>query len=194
MAEAILAIDAGTTGRTTLLVDQAGEILARGYQEVPQYYPQPGWVEQDATEIWKAVVQATQQALANSPDSQPIALGIANQRETIVVWDRSTGAPLHRAIVWQCHRSEPICQELIAQGWESTVRKKTGLRLDPYFSGTKALWLMRSAPTLAGRVAAGDVCFGTVDTWLAWQCRVLDRPDQREPHALLRHRWAGLGR
>jgi glycerol kinase len=167
--DVILAIDAGTTGVTVLLVDRAGVIRSQGYRELTQHYPRPGWVEQDANEIWAATLSAVEGALESAPQCVPIALGIANQRETLLFWDRKDGVPLHRAIVWQCRRSESICQELRDAGLEDDVRRKTGLRLDPYFSGTKVLWLCREEPALARRIADGDVCFGTIDSWLAWQ-------------------------
>jgi glycerol kinase len=168
-AEAILAIDAGTTGVTALLVDQAGAVRASGYRELTQHYPRPGWVEHDANEIWAATLAAVGDCLVSAPDVRPIALGVANQRETLLFWDRRSGEPLHRAVVWQCRRSAGICEELRAAGLEPEVSRKTGLRLDPYFSGTKALWLTRQDETLAGRIARGDVCFGTIDSWLAWR-------------------------
>lgn len=170
MAEdVILAIDAGTTGVTALLVDHAGAIRSQGYRELTQHYPRPGWVEHDAVEIWQATLTALGDALAGAPDCRPVALGVANQRETLLFWDRKDGEPLHRAIVWQCRRSEPICQELRDAGLEDEIKRTTGLRLDPYFSGTKALWLTREDETLRRRIAGGDVCFGTIDSWLAWQ-------------------------
>jgi glycerol kinase len=170
MAEdAILAIDAGTTGVTALLVDHDGGVRARGYRELTQYYPRPGWVEHDPEEIWAATLSAVEDALVATPDCTPVAIGVANQRETMLFWDRADGRPLHRAIVWQCRRSEPICRELEEAGLEPELRRKTGLRLDPYFSGTKALWLRREDASLPGRIAKGDVCFGTVDSWLAWK-------------------------
>jgi glycerol kinase len=166
--EAILAIDAGTTGITVVLVDRNGLVQARGYSEVEQFFPQPGWVEHDADGIWRAVLDATSQALAAVEGYVPTAIGIANQRETCLFWDRA-GRPLHRAIVWQCRRSAAICTELRDQRLEPRIARRTGLRLDPYFSGTKALWLTRNDPSLAARVAAGDVMFGTIDTWLAYK-------------------------
>jgi len=167
--DVILAIDAGTTGVTALLVDHAGAVRAQGYHELTQHYPRPGWVEQDATEIWEATLASAGDALAAAPNCVPIALGVANQRETLLFWDRKDGRPLHRAIVWQCRRSDSICQELRDAGIEDEIRRKTGLRLDPYFSGTKALWLCREDESLPGRIAKGDICFGTIDSWLAWQ-------------------------
>jgi glycerol kinase len=167
--DTILAIDAGTTGVTALLVGHRGAPVARGYRELTQHYPQPGWVEHDADEIWAATLAAAGECLATAPEARPVALGVANQRETMLFWDRRSGAPLQRAIVWQCRRSAAICEELHAAGLEPEVARKTGLRLDPYFSGTKALWLTRQDETLRSRVARGDVCFGTVDSWLAWR-------------------------
>ncbi len=167
--DAILAIDAGTTGVTTLLVGHDGAVLAQGYREMRQIYPQPGWVEHDADDIWQATLGAIAEALAAAPEARPIAIGIANQRETCLFWDRKAGRPLHNAIVWQCRRSAAICDELRARGLEPEIAAKTGLRLDPYFSGTKALWLTRNDPSLAGRIAAGNVAFGTIDTWLAFR-------------------------
>jgi glycerol kinase len=163
---AILAIDAGTTSVTALLVDHDGVVVGRGYRGVESYYPFPGWVEQDAEQIWLAVQSAVAESFAAAPDHTPSAVGVANQRETCLFWDRRTGKPLHRAIVWQCRRSAEICNELRAQGVEPEIERKTGLRLDPYFSGTKALWLTRTDATLPTRIKAGDVAFGTVDSWL----------------------------
>ena len=167
--DAILAVDAGTTGVTALLVDHEGETRAQGYREIRQYYPQPGWVEHDPEDIWQASLGAIEDALLAAPEYRPIALGLSNQRETALFWDCQTGEPVHRAIVWQCRRSAAICEELRAAGLENAVSAKTGLRFDPYFSGTKALWLRREVPGLAERIDAGDVCFGTIDTWLAYR-------------------------
>jgi len=165
--DVVLAIDAGTTGITTLLVDHEGGVAARGYCEITQYYPQPGWVEHDPEEIWRATLTSLDAALAAAPDCSPIAMGLSNQRETMLFWDRATGEPVHRAIVWQCRRSAAICEDLRASGIEDDVMRKTGLRFDPYFSGTKALWLRREIPGLAARIDAGKVHFGTIDSWLA---------------------------
>jgi glycerol kinase len=136
---------------------------------VTQRYPRPGWVEHDAEEIWQATLAATADCLAAAPDVRPIAIGVANQRETLLFWDRRNGEPLQRAIVWQCRRSAEICEELRAAGLEPEVARKTGLRLDPYFSGTKALWLTRQDEGLRSLVAQGGACFGTIDSWLAWK-------------------------
>jgi glycerol kinase len=168
-AEAILALDAGTTGVTALLVDGAGRAVSRGYREFPQYYPRPGWVEHDAEEIWQATLAAAGEALSRADGVRPVAIGVANQRETFLFWDRSAGRPLHRAIVWQCRRSAEICEELRTAGLEDEVRARTGLLLDPYFSGTKVLWLTREKPEIRAAIEAGTALFGTIDTWLAYR-------------------------
>ena len=166
---AILAVDAGTTGVRTLLLDRSGVAVGQGYRELTQYYPFPGWVEHDAGEIWRAAQASIADAMRSAPEHFPIALGIANQRETCLFWERDSGKPLHRAVVWQCRRSTGICDELKAGGLEPEIIEKTGLRLDPYFSGTKALWLTRHDASLRDRIAAGEVAFGTIDTWLAYK-------------------------
>jgi len=167
----VLALDQGTSGTTALVVDSDGRVIARGYAELPQYYPQPGWVEHDPEEIWATVGQAATAALAESRvrAADVAAVGIANQRETTIVWDRTTGAPIHRAIVWQCRRTAPFCERLRADGLESLVRERTGLVLDAYFSGTKIRWLLDEVPGARKRAEAGELAFGTVDTWLLWK-------------------------
>ena len=167
--DAILAIDAGTTGVTSLVVDHSGNVRSRGYREVSQIFPHPGWVEQDPEEIWSATLAAVAQALSAAPRYRPVAIGLSNQRETMLIWDRRSGEPVYNAIVWQCRRSAAICEELRAAGLEEEVSRKTGLRFDPYFSGTKVLWLTREIDGLAARIANGSVCFGTIDSWLAWR-------------------------
>jgi glycerol kinase len=163
----VLAIDAGTTGVRTFAVDEHGTPAGFAYREFPQHFPQPGWVEHDADEIWAATLETlTEVARAMERDDHSIAaIGITNQRETAVVWDRTTGAPLHRAIVWQDRRTAPRCDELRADGVEPMVRTVTGLVLDSYFSATKLEWLLGP-----GGVARGpDLMFGTVDSWLLWR-------------------------
>src|SRR5881396_2247147 len=144
----VLALDQGTTGSTALVVDPDGRVLARGYAELPQYFPRPGWVEHDPEEIWATVERAARDALAEARivGAEVAAIGIANQRETTIVWDRASGAPIHRAIVWQCRRTAPTCDRLRAQGVEPLVRDRTGLVLDAYFSGTKIRWLLDEVP------------------------------------------------
>jgi glycerol kinase len=151
----ILAIDQGTTGTTCLLVDEELAIHGRGYAELPQHYPRPGWVEHDPDEIWRSVLEASQQALVEEPD----AIAVTNQRETTLLWDRRTGEPVARAIVWQDRRTAERCTELPVE----LLRERTGLVPDPYFSATKLEWLLRE------RGGDGDLAFGTVDTWLVWK-------------------------
>jgi glycerol kinase len=167
----ILALDQGTTGSTALVVDPDGRVLARGYAELPQYFPQPGWVEHDPEEIWSTVEQAARAALgeARVSGSEIAAVGITNQRETTIVWERATGRPIHRAIVWQCRRTAPLCDQLRADGVESLVRARTGLILDAYFSGTKIRWLLDEVAGARARAERGDLAFGTVDAWLIWK-------------------------
>jgi glycerol kinase len=167
----VLALDQGTTGSTALVVGADGAVLGRGYRELPQYYPQPGWVEHDPDEIWATQLAAAQAALgaARVALRDLAAIGITNQRETTLLWDRRTGVPVYRAIVWQCRRSAPLCERLRADGLEPTVRARTGLVLDAYFSGTKIAWLLDARPDLRERAARGELAFGTVDSWLLWQ-------------------------
>jgi glycerol kinase len=160
----VLAIDAGTTGVRSYAIDESGVPIGSRYREFTQHFPRPGWVEHDATEIWDAVA-ATMVELLDEIDAPIAAIGITDQRETVVVWDRRTGDPLHRAIVWQDRRTAERCEQLEAEGHLSLVRSRTGLVLDPYFSGTKLEWLFGP-----GGVEIGpDVAFGTIDSWLVWK-------------------------
>lgn len=164
---AVLAIDQGTTGSTALVIGKNGRVVGRAYSEFTQHFPQPGWVEHDAQEIWMVTQDVSRQALAEAgPGVSLEGIGITNQRETVVLWDRETLEPVHRAIVWQDRRSAPICSELRAGGSEEEVRARTGLLLDPYFSGTKLTWLFRKFPELRTRAEAGEIAAGTVDSWL----------------------------
>ena len=165
---AVLAIDQGTTGSTALVVAADGRVLGRGYREIPQYFPAPGQVEHDAEEILAATVTAAREALAQAK-VVPAALGITNQRETVCAWERDTGRAVHRALVWQDRRTAPRCQELARDRQAKLVRERTGLVLDPYFSATKIEWLLQHVPGLAARVRAGEVVFGTMDTWLLFR-------------------------
>jgi glycerol kinase len=164
----ILAIDQGTTNTKVLLVDAAGSVVARASRPVGVSYPQPGWVEQDARVIWSSVKQAVDDCLEAASSRDLAAVAISNQRETIVLWDRATGEPIGPAVVWQCHRSASLCQELQARGAEPLIRKQTGLTIDPMFSASKARWLLEHTPDGARRAAYGEVCLGTVDSWLLW--------------------------
>jgi glycerol kinase len=167
----VVAIDQGTTGSTVLVLDHRGRVVARAYSEFTQHYPKPGWVEHDAEEIWRVTLRVLRQAVrrARLTARDVAAIGITNQRETTVLWDRKTGKPIHRAIVWQDRRTADLCDQLKAAGREPLVRGKTGLLLDPYFSGTKVRWLLDHVRGARERAAAGGVCFGTIDTWLVWK-------------------------
>lgn len=163
---AVLAIDQGTSGSTALVIGRDGRILGRSYSEFTQHFPRPGWVEHDAGEIWTVTRRVAREALDAAGEADVRALGITNQRETVVLWDRETLEPVHRAIVWQDRRTTALCRELREAGCEDEVRRRTGLVLDPYFSGTKITWLMRERPDLRRRAEAGELAVGTVDAWL----------------------------
>jgi len=167
----ILAIDQGTTGTSCLIVDRRGRVVARSYEELPQYFPKPGWVEHDPEEILAITLRVIKRALdeAHVRATQLSAIGITNQRETTILWDRRTSRSVAKAIVWQCRRSAPICEQLKRQGFEPAFRRKTGLVLDAYFSGTKVRWYLDHLKGLKRRATNGSVAFGTVDTWLLWQ-------------------------
>jgi glycerol kinase len=169
LARCVLAIDQGTTGTTVMVVDAGGRIRSRAYGEVRQYYPRPGWVEHDAEQIYRSVVKLGREALAKARlrDGDLAALGLTNQRETFVVWERTSGRPLHRAIVWQCRRSAEICEGL--RNREVEVTDRTGLLIDPYFSGTKLKWLLDHDKSIRRRARRGELCFGTIDTWLIFK-------------------------
>ena len=166
----ILAIDQGTTGTTCLLFDEEGRVRGRAYREFTQHFPRPGWVEHDAAEIWDVTRVVAHEALVSAAvtASSLLAVGITNQRETVVVWDERTGQPLHNAIVWQDRRTAARCDALREQGLEQVVRERTGLVIDPYFSGTKIEWLLEHVDGLRERAAQGGVRFGTIDAWLAY--------------------------
>ena len=167
----VLAIDQGTTGTHVTILDRRLKVVGKGYKEFPQLFPKPGWVEHDLSAIWKSVEGTVAQGLrsAGLTGSDIAAIGITNQRETTGVWERGTGKPLHNAIVWQDRRTAARCAELKAEGREPRTRDLTGLVLDPYFSGTKLEWLLRNVKGLRARADRGDVCFGTVDTWLVYK-------------------------
>ncbi len=165
----VIAIDQGTTGSTVLVLDEKLEVRGRGYQEFRQIYPKPGWVEHDAEDIWASVTAALAQALVAIDPASIAAIGITNQRETSVIWSRKTGKPAHHAIVWQDRRTADRCADLKAAGKEARVRELTGLTLDPYFSGTKVHWMLREVPGLADAARAGELAFGTIDSFLLWR-------------------------
>jgi glycerol kinase len=170
---AVLAVDQGTTGTTCLVLDERSAVLGRAYSEFTQHYPRPGWVEHDATEIWDVTQRVARQAVEAARDRHPrldlAGVGITNQRETVVVWDRETGEPVHRAIVWQDRRTAERCRELKDEGREEWTRARTGLVLDPYFSGTKIEWLLHNVDGLRQRAERGELAAGTIDSWLVWK-------------------------
>lgn len=166
----ILAIDQGTTGSRAVVYDKKGRKVASSYQEFPQHFPRPGWVEHDPHDLWNSVNNSIQRVLAKVPAGSIAAVGITNQRETTVIWDKRTGKPVHNAIVWQCRRTAPRCDELKKN--RATVaffKKRTGLPIDAYFSATKIEWLLKNVPGLRGRAARGEVLFGTSDSWILWK-------------------------
>jgi glycerol kinase len=168
MQPCILALDQGTTSTRAIVFDADGRALGSSQKPLTQSYPRPGWVEHDPLEIWSTQLATAREALAQAriTPSRVAGIGIANQRETAVFWDRATGTPLGPAIVWQDRRTADICQTLSARGLEATIAERTGLLLDPYFSGTKITWALENMPGLRERAYAGDACFGTVDSWL----------------------------
>ena len=167
----VISLDQGTTGSTALVFDRDGAVRAKAYSEITQYYPKPGWVEHDADEIWsvshRVMGDALQSAGIRASDVQ--AIGITNQRETVVLWDRATGAPVSKAIVWQDRRTAHYCDELKTRGLEEMIREKTGLVIDPYFSATKIKWLLDNVDGLRRRAEKGEIAFGTIDSWLVWK-------------------------
>jgi glycerol kinase len=169
MESYVLAIDQGTTGTTVLVFDRHGAVCGQGYREFPQYYPSPGWVEHDAEEIWQVTLDVIRQALKDSRlhPQQLACIGITNQRETVVVWDRATSRPVAPAIVWQDRRTADLCRQL--KSHEADWQQRTGLRIDPYFSATKLYWLLEHSSDLRQRAQRGELAFGTIDSWLLWQ-------------------------
>lgn len=167
----VLAVDQGTTSSRAMLFDKDLRPVGTAQRKLTQHFPHPGWVEHDAEEIWRSVLDTARQALASARvgAADLAALGIANQRETTAVWERSSGEPLHPAIVWQDRRVAGGTDRLRAEGLEPVVREKTGLVLDPYFSGVKLAWILDTVPGLRRRADAGEVCFGTVDSWLVYR-------------------------
>ncbi len=171
MKDLVLSIDQGTTGTTVMILDKFLNVLAKKNNEFPQHYPQPGWVEHDPEEIWQCTVKTLQEALSFSGiDANRIAgIGITNQRETTVIWNRSNSQAIHKAIVWQDRRTAPLCDKLKKKGLENKFKKKTGLVLDPYFSGTKIKWMLDQVPGAKQKAKSGELAFGTIDTFLVWK-------------------------
>ena len=171
MAKYIMALDAGTTSNRCILFNEKGEICSVAQKEFTQYYPQPSWVEHDANEIWATQLGVAIEAMAKigAKSMDIAAIGITNQRETTVVWDKNTGEPVYHAIVWQCRRTSEYCDSLREKGLADSFREKTGLVIDAYFSGTKLRWILENVPGARERAEKGELLFGTIDTWLIWK-------------------------
>lgn len=169
MSKYILSIDAGTTGITILLLNQELQIVDRAYSEFEQFYPKPGWVEHNPQEIWEVTKTLISTIIERSQSRDLVCIGITNQRETTVIWNRYSGKPIYNAIVWQDRRTKPICDSLSEAGLSDLFKEKTGLVLDSYFSGTKIQWLLDNVPDTRNNAEKGDLLFGTIDTWLLWK-------------------------
>jgi glycerol kinase len=171
MGKYVMALDQGTTSSRCIIFDKQGNIVSMAQQEFTQVFPKPGWVEHDPFEIWssQSAVMAQAKARANINANDIAAIGITNQRETTLVWDRSTGDPVYNAIVWQCRRTAEYCDTLKAKGFDRTIKEKTGLVVDAYFSGTKIRWILENVEGAREKAERGDLVFGTVDTWLVWK-------------------------
>lgn len=171
MAKYVMALDAGTTSNRCILFNEKGEMCSAAQKEFTQFFPKPGWVEHDADEIWATQYEVAKQAMENvgATATDIAAIGITNQRETTIVWDKATGEPVHHAIVWQCRRTAEYCDSLKDKGLVDKIREKTGLVIDAYFSGTKIRWILENVPGARQRAEAGELLFGTVETWLIWK-------------------------
>src|SRR5690554_3755037 len=167
----LLALDQGTSSSRSIVFNERGDIVALAQREITQIFPRPGWVEHDPMEIWQTQLETARDALSKAglKASDIRAIGITNQRETTLVWNRRTGQPIHNAIVWQDRRSEPACAALREGGREAEIQQRTGLRIDAYFSGTKLQWLMENVPGAREQAERGELAFGTIDSWLIWQ-------------------------
>ncbi len=171
MAKYVMALDAGTTSNRCILFNETCDVCSVAQKEFTQYFPKPGWVEHDANEIWSTQLEVAQQAMANinATAGDIAAIGITNQRETTIVWDKNTGEPVYHAIVWQCRRTSEYCDSLKEKGWTDKIREKTGLVIDAYFSGTKIRWILENVPGAREKAEKGELLFGNVDSWLIWK-------------------------
>ncbi|RYZ87921.1 MAG: glycerol kinase, partial [Proteobacteria bacterium] len=171
MSRYIIAIDQGTTSTRTAIVNQAGGLVSQNNEDFPQIFPKPGWVEHDPEAIWKTTLSTLKRTLEQTriEGSKIAAIGITNQRETVVVWDRKTGKPVYNAIVWQCRRTQDVCERLKKNKKEKMIQKKTGLVIDPYFSGTKIQWILKNVPGVRERARKGELAVGTIDSFLLWR-------------------------
>ena len=187
----IMTFDQGTTGGRVLIIDQTGEVMGSAYQEISQIYPQPGWVEHDPVQIWEASMRCAEEVFEQSRirPAEIAGIAITNQRETTVLWDRTTGKPLYNAIVWQCRRSAPICEELKDMGLNDEVRQRTGLMIDPYFSASKIMWMRDNLPQVRDEIAKKQrcrrLCRRVVDLEFEWRKITCNRFFQRIPHHAL---------
>lgn len=184
MEQYILSLDQGTTSSRAILFNKSGDIVYTAQKkELTQYFPKPGWVEQNAYEIWSSILAVIASCLSESGvKAQQIAgIGITNQRETAVVWEKATGKPVYNAIVWQSRQTSGICEELRAKGLSDLFRDKTGLLIDPYFSGTKVKWILDNVGGAREQADKGELLFGTIDTWLIWSCREVKFTPQTTP-------------
>ena len=170
MAKYVMALDAGTTSNRCILFNEKGEMCSVAQREFTQYFPKPGWVEHDADEIWASMLGVAVEAMnmIGAEAEDIAAIGITNQRETAIVWDKNTGKPVYNAIVWQCRRTAPYCDSLQEQGYTEKIRQKTGLLIDAYFSATKIRWILQNVPEAKALAESGNLLFGTIDTWLIW--------------------------
>ena len=169
MSDHILALDQGTTSSRAIVFDREGRITAMSQHAFTQYYPQDGWVEHDPMEIWETERRAAAEAVAGLPAGAVAGIGVTNQRETTILWDKATGKPVYNAIVWQCRRTAELCEELKRQGLDERIQSTTGLLIDAYFSGSKIRWVLDNVPGVRQRAERGEILFGTVETWLIWQ-------------------------
>ena len=169
MGKYVLALDQGTTSSRAIVFNAKGEIVSKGQYPFPQYYPQAGWVEHDPMEIWDTEMKSAADAIRDIPAGEIAGIGITNQRETTIVWDKTTGEPVYNAIVWQCRRTAQLCEELKRRGLSERIQSTTGLLIDAYFSATKIRWILDNVPGARQRAEKGDLLFGTVETWLIWR-------------------------
>ena len=171
MEKYMMAIDQGTTSSRAIIFDQHTRIIASSQKEFTQYFPQAGWVEHDANEIWISVLYVMMDVMtkAQLKPEQIAGIGITNQRETAIVWDKNTGVPVYNAVVWQSRQTADICDRLKTEGYDEMVKRKTGLLIDPYFSGTKVKWILDNVPGARDRAERDELIFGTIDTWLIWK-------------------------
>ena len=201
MAKYVMALDAGTTSNRCILFNEKGEICSMAQKEFTQYFPKPGWVEHDPREIWSTQLSVARQAMnqINASAADIAAIGITNQRETAIVWDKNTGKPVYNAIVWQCRRTSEYCDSLKDKGLTEMFQKKTGLVIDAYFSGTKVKWILDHVEGARERAKRGELLFGTVETWLIWKLtkgavHVTDIPMHPGRCCLISIRWSGMMR